>query len=68
MHLARIVERNGDAGAAFADDAARDAERLGRHHDAIGDDEHPTGPVDLDAGETRPLQADAHDRLAIVAA
>ena len=34
---ARIVERNGDAGAVLADDAARDGERRGRHRRAVAD-------------------------------
>ena len=68
MQLAGIVERNDDVGAVAADHGAGDAERLARRGDGVGDGHQPGRPVVVDADQPRPLQADAHDRRAILAA
>ena len=66
MKLARLVERNGDAGAVFADDSARDGERPRRHRDGVADIDDPARPVGLEAHQPRPLQLDAHDGFAVL--
>src|SRR5665213_3448733 len=65
MKLAWLIERDGDAGAVFADDIAGDGQRLVRHRDGIGDGDDPARAVSLQAHQTRPLQLDAHDHFAV---
>ena len=56
VQLARIVERDGDAGAPGADDVASDAERLARLVHAVAEVTTQAGAVRGEAGEPRPLE------------
>ena len=67
MRLVRLVERNGDAGAAGADDVAGDDQRLGRARHRLADRDEPAGILRLDAGEARPFELEAHDLRIVLA-
>ena len=62
MQPARVVERNGDAGARRSDDAAADAERPRRLDHLAAERDAPGGTVARRADQPRPLKPDAHHR------
>ena len=60
MRLARLVERDGDAGASGPDDVAGDDEGLGRARHRVADRDEPAGILRLDADEPRPFELEPH--------
>ena len=60
MDGARIIERNGEACAVLADDAARDGQRLGRCCHRVGNRDDPRRPVSDNTAHPWPGQLEAN--------